>query len=254
MNGTVRGCRVHFTYADGINLNRGSSNNLVELNHVRGSGDDGMAILSETASTPTISTNNTLRFNTVSATWWGHNCDLAGGGGHVIEDNYLADNWRFGCFTINLPSAFPMYTVTSAIVERNTILRGGGNFSGQKRGGVWIFPGNQTISGVVIRDNEIRDSIFRGIHIVGTENQELTFERNLVDRPGEAGILIEAQAVGSGTFNNNIVSNLNSGFAAFTNSSANYVATLNGNSWQAPILTPSHRPWRVRSSGRRTKD
>ena len=232
-NGIVRGCRVRNIYADGINLNRGSSNNLVEHNHVRGIGDDGIAILSETASTPTISTNNTLRFNTVTANWWGNNCDLAGGGGHVIEDNYFADNSQLACFTINLPSAFPMYPVTSAIIRRNTIVRGGGNLSGQKRGAIWINPGDQTISGVFIRDNEIRDPIFRGIHLAGTQAQGITFERNVVDRPGENGVHILSSVIGTGAFLSNIVRNLNGGFVQFSNNApgSGYTVTLNGNTW-----------------------
>ena len=237
VNGVIRGCRVRFTYADAININNTNSgpyaatNTLVELNHVRGSGDDGIAILSGTAATA-MSTNNTIRFNTVAATWWGHNCDIAGGTGHVISDNYLADNAQFGCLTINLPGSFPMYPLTNTTISRNTIVRGGGNAYGQRRGAIWVFPGNQTISGVAFRDNVITGAIFRGIHLVGTSNQQLTFERNSVDHPGEIGILIESQAVGSGVFTSNTVRNLNSGFAAFTNSSANYAATLTGNSWQ----------------------
>lgn len=231
--GTVRGCRVRNTYADAININRGSSSNLVEHNHVRGCGDDGLAILSETANTPAISTGNTLRFNTVIANWWGHNCDLAGGGGHVIEDNWLADNAQVGCFTINLPSAYPMYAVTSAIIRRNTILRGGGNAYSQKRGAMWIFPGSTTIGGVFIRDNDIRDSIFRGIHLAGTQSQAITFERNVIDHPGENGVQVLFGVIGTGVFNGNIVRNLNATFVQFSNSAASpgYTVTLNGNTW-----------------------
>jgi hypothetical protein len=233
VNGTVRGCRVRLTYADGINLNNGASGNLVEHNHVRGIGDDGLAILSETALTPTVSSNNTLRFNTVRANWWGHNCDLAGGSGHIIEDNDLADNAQVGVFTINLPSAYPMYAVTSAIIRRNTMLRGGGNAYGQKRGAIWIFPGSTTISGVFIRDNDIRDSIFRGIHLAGTQSQSITFERNVVDRPGENGIQILFGVTGTSAFNSNIVRSLNGGFVPFSNGavSPGYTVTLSGNSW-----------------------
>jgi hypothetical protein len=233
VNGTVRGCRVRLTYADGINLNNGASGNLVEHNHVRGIGDDGLAILSETALTPTVSSNNTLRFNTVRANWWGHNCDLAGGSGHIIEDNDLADNAQVGVFTINLPSAYPMYAVTSAIIRRNTMLRGGGNAYGQKRGAIWIFPGSTTISGVFIRDNDIRDSIFRGIHLAGTQSQSITFERNVVDRPGENGIQILFGVTGTSAFNSNIVRNLNGSFVPFSNGavSPGYTVTLSGNSW-----------------------
>ena len=81
----------------------------MENNHVRGSGDDSLAILSETERNRPLSVGNILRHNTAIATWWGHNCDLAGGSGHVIEGNLLADNPKFGCFTISLPSAYPMH-------------------------------------------------------------------------------------------------------------------------------------------------
>lgn len=230
-NGVIRGCRVRNTYADAINLNVGASNNLVEHCHVRGSGDDGLAILSENT-TATVSTGNTLRFNSVIATWWGHNCDLAGGSGHVIEDNYFADNALLGCFTINLPSAFPMHPLTGGMVRRNTIVRGGGNGFGQKRGAVWIFPGSTTISGVTLRDNEILDPIFRGIHVVGTQSQSITFERNVIDRAGEDAIRIQAEANGAGVFTDNVVRNLKAGFSQFSNSGgADYTVTSSGNSW-----------------------
>lgn len=238
-NGVIRGCRVRDTYADAINLNSGASNNLVENNHVRGSGDDGTAILSEN-SVGTISTGNTLRFNTVCATWWGHNCDLAGGSGHVIEDNYWADNADLGCFTINLPGAFPMHALTSATIRRNSVVRGGGNLAGQKRGAVWIGPGSTTISGVIFSDNVISDAIFRGIHLSSSQSQQITFLRNVINHPGfagvtnQAGVWIDSTVTGAGIFSNNTVSNLISGVAAFTNNSGNYTATQTGNSWQAP--------------------
>jgi hypothetical protein len=235
-NGIVRGCRVRNTYADAINLNSGTSNTLVENNHVRGSGDDGVAILSEN-SVSTISTGNTLRFNTVCATWWGHNCDLAGGGGHIIEDNYWADNADLGCFTINLPGSFPMHAITGATIRRNTILRGGGNLAGQKRGAAWLSAGSTTVSGVTFSDNLIQNSIFRGIHVTGSQSQQITFLRNIIDNPGspgvsnEAGVWIDSTATGTGTFTNNTVSNLTSGVTAFKNNSSTYTATQSGNSW-----------------------
>lgn len=236
-NGVVRGCRVRFTYADSININNSTtvaaSNTLVEMNHVRGGGDDGLAILSGTPSSQ-ISANNTLRFNTVSAIWWGHNCDLAGGSGHVIEDNYFADNMGAGVFTINLPSAYPMFPVTGAIIRRNTMIRGGGNYgTNQKRGAMWIYPGSTTISGVYIRDNDLRDSIFRGIHLAGTQSQAITFERNVIDHPGENGVYVLSGVIGSGTFSGNIVRNINNGFVQFSNnaSSPGYTVTPSTNSW-----------------------
>ena len=231
-NGVIRGCRVRNTYADAINLNSGTSSTLVENNHVRGNGDDGTAILSEIPTT-TISTGNTLRFNTVCATWWGHNCDLAGGGGHLIEDNYWADNADLGCFTINQPGSFPMHSITSATIRRNSIVRGGGDLANQKRGAVWIAPAfagetinsvtypAATVSGVTFSDNLISNAIFRGIHLTSGQNQQITFLRNVIDHPGfagatsEAGIWIDPSVTGAGTFTNNTVSNLINGGATF---------------------------------------
>jgi hypothetical protein len=113
------------------------------------------------------------------------------------------------------------------------MLRGGGNAYGQKRGAIWIFPGSTTISGVFIRDNDIRDSIFRGIHLAGTQSQSITFERNVVDRPGENGIQILFGVTGTSAFNSNIVRNLNGSFVPFSNGavSPGYTVTLSGNSW-----------------------
>ena len=230
-NGLVRGCRVRLTYADGININRGSSNNVVESNHVRGCGDDGIAISSETNNTPTISMNNVVRSNTVIGNWWGHNCDLAGGSGHIIENNYLADNAVMGCMTINLPSSYPMYPLTSGIIRRNTIVRGGGYVYGQRRGAIWIYPGSQTISNVVISDNEITDSIFSGIDLVGAKSQQITFQRNLINNPGNCGVLIERPAIGAGTWLSNVV-RCSLGVPTFLNRATNYTITSSDNSWE----------------------
>ncbi len=217
--GVVRGCRVYLTYADGINLNRGSHNNVVEHNYVRGVGDDGLAILSQNYDNPThaVTHANTLRSNTVIANWWGHNCDLAGGGGHVVEDNYLADNSRTGCFTINLTSAYPMFPLKDSIVRRNTIVRGGGSHSGQRRGAFWILADGTPISGLTVRENEIRDSVFSAIHIRGGSPQEIVFEANVVDGAGEAPVRIETEAKGSGSFVRNVFKKLPEGATAFSN-------------------------------------
>jgi len=230
--GVVRNCRVRFTYADGINLNSGASDNLVENNHVRGTGDDSLAILSETERNWPLSTGNTLRHNTAIATWWGHNCDLAGGSGHLIEDNLLADNPKFGCFTINLPGAYPMHPLSDSIVRHNTIVRGGGNFASQRRGAVWFSAGSTTVHNVRFEDNTILDSIFRGIEFTGSSRQELTLERNVINNPGEDAISVDPGANGSVVFKNNTVRNLKRGHEAFVNKAgAGFQTELTGNSF-----------------------
>jgi hypothetical protein len=125
-HGVVRDCRIRFTYADGINLNRGASHNLVENNHVRGCGDDGIAFLSETRFGDPPSVGNIARHNTITCTWWGQNMDLAGGRDHVMENNYLADNALMALFTINMTGAFPNHPVSRSVFRDNLLVRGGG--------------------------------------------------------------------------------------------------------------------------------
>lgn len=232
-SGLIRGCRVRCTYADGININRGSTKNVVENNHVRGIGDDGIALLSEQENTPTPSADNIVRSNTISAVWWGHNLDVAGGGGHIIENNLLADNPLFGCLTINLPGAFPMYPLTSATFRHNTVLRGGGNYVRQRRGALWIFAGSTTAQNVVFEENEFRDSAFRAIHLTGSKPQGISFLRNRIISPGQDAIVIDSSVQGTGIFTGNTIENLPRDTQPFINGAgAAFTITASGNSWQ----------------------
>jgi lysophospholipase L1-like esterase len=233
-NGVVRGCRIRFTYADGINLNNGSTDNLVEHNHIRGLGDDGIALLSELEFKNPPSSNNTVRFNTVSSIWWGHNFDLAGGGGNLIEDNIFVDNAKMGCLTINLPTPFPMHPVTDAIFQRNLIIRGGGNSDNQRRGAVWMFPGSTTVSKVIFRDNQIIDPIFRGIHLAGRNAQEIHFERNVIDNPGQNAIFVQADVTGQVTLTDNIIRNHPAGMETVVNNAGAEFTLQQG---KAPLVT-----------------
>lgn len=206
-HGTIRGCRVYCTYADAININRSSSHNLIEHNYVRGAGDDGIATLAERKD-PEPSNSNTIRRNTVIASWWGHNIDVAGGHGHVVEENYLADNSHSACIALNLPSAFPMHPLTGAVIRGNTIVRGGGNFARQRRGAIWTLAGSGPITGVRIEDNRIVEPLFRGLHLHGPARQEILFRRNQIEFPGLNVVHIEKEVTGTLVFGDNEIRGL----------------------------------------------
>jgi hypothetical protein len=230
--GIVRNCRVRFTYADAINLNRSAHDNLVENNHIRGNGDDGIALLSEMERNPTPAARNIVRKNTVSALWWGHNGDLAGGSDQLFEDNLFVDNAKLGCFTINLPGAFPMYPLSHSIVRRNRIVRGGGMLGGQKRGAVWLYAGSTSATGIRLEDNRVEQAVFRAIHLTGSHPQELSIVRNIIEQPGEDGIVIEEKVTGSAVFTNNQLRGLNPKFAPVVNrAGADFTLKQSGNSW-----------------------
>lgn len=232
-NGIMCGSRVRSTYADAINLNNGASHNLIENNHIRGCGDDGIAVLSETEFKKPPSTGNQVRFNTVSAIWWGHNGDIAGGSGHVVQDNIFADNARMGVFTLNLPGGFAMLPLSDTLITRNSFVRGGGNFAWQRRGAIWTYADSAAISNVVFRENLILQPIFRGIHLTGGKKQDLTFERNLIEGPGEDAIALSGEIIGSASFKSNAVRNLSAKAKPLANASKpDFVVTQSGNSWQ----------------------
>jgi hypothetical protein len=227
-HGLIKNCRVRATYADAMTINNGkigfAEDILAENNSIRGIGDDGSAILA-LAGSPNITTNITFRHNTVTCIWWGGNCDLAGGSGHLIERNYYADNIGHGCCTINMPSSYPMHPLTGAVISHNTIERGGGNWNGQKRGALWIYPGSTTISNVVIKDNQILDSLSSGIHLTGHCDQQITFAHNTIKDPGGDAITIDPGVQGSGIFIDNTVTGLKAGCVPIKNASSNYVVT-----------------------------
>ena len=204
-DGVIAECRVRFTYADGINLNNGKSGYLrrvlVEDNHARGCGDDSMAIL---CSMPVdgqrpedhASEQVTLRHNTTIAPWWASNCDLAGGSGHVIEDNLFEGTG----LVVNLPGAYPMQPQGAAIIRHNLLRRCGSDYRTQRRGALWIYPGSTTISGLVVADNRIIAPLFTGIDLQGTQHQDCEFRDNLITSPGEDAIRIGAKVSGSARF------------------------------------------------------
>jgi hypothetical protein len=216
MNGLVSGCRVRFTYADGIHLDANCATNTIINCHVRGAGDDGIAVLSNTnRSTP--SHDNTVIYNTVVANWWAANCDLAGGYNNVISYNYFTDSGGDGSFVLNMPGAYPMHATTGATIAGNTIVRGGGDGYNQHRGAIWIYPsyGYPTnscpLSGVTFNGNYLENSLWRGVHLAyfyRTNSTSITFNNTtingLMNSTGD-GFAVDYGYVGTGTFNNNTV-------------------------------------------------
>lgn len=206
-HGKIRGCRIYCTYADAINLNRGSSHNVVEHNYIRGAGDDGIATLA-LKKDEAITNSNTIRFNTVICNWWGNNITVGGGSGHLVENNYLADNSHSACLAFNLPAAYPKHPLTGAVVRRNMIVRGGGNVAGQRRGAIWTLAGSTQISGVLVEGNTIVSPLFRGLHLHGSSNQEIQFKNNLIDSPGVDAVRIDAPCQGKLTLVGNDIRNI----------------------------------------------
>lgn len=90
---TMTGCRFRNTYADGINLCKGTSNAIVEHCNFRNNGDDAMAIWSAEA---LECINNTFRYNTVENVWRAAGCAIYGGYNNKAHHLVIKDNLEAG--------------------------------------------------------------------------------------------------------------------------------------------------------------
>jgi len=90
-------CRFRNTYADGVNLCKGTSNAIVEHCNFRNNGDDGMAIW---CAEGLECINNTFRNNTVENVWRAAGIGLYGGKNNKFYNIIIKDNVEIG-ITIN---------------------------------------------------------------------------------------------------------------------------------------------------------
>ena len=97
----MSGCRFRNTYADGINLCKGTSNAIVEHCNFRNNGDDAMAIWSADG---LECINNTYRHNTVENGWRAAGAALYGGKDNKFYDIIIKDNIDVG---ITITNTFP---------------------------------------------------------------------------------------------------------------------------------------------------
>lgn len=189
----ITGCRFRNTYADGINLRRGTQNTIVEQCTFRSNGDDGIAQWS--AAVP--DRNNKIRFNTIALPWLANNIALYGGVDIEVTDNLILDTVSFGG-GVNISTKFdPQPFGGTILVARNHFLRAGSrDWDIQKDyGAIWIntVDGYPNEAEVIIRDNVILDSTYHSISLSGgAPVTNLSIHDNALDLP----VYIDAAARG----------------------------------------------------------
>lgn len=204
----VVGCRIRNTFADGMNLRRGTSNSVVEQCDVRNTGDDAIALWSSDYN----DTNNKIRFNTVSLQWLANNIAIYGGKDIEITDNILSDTVINGA-GVNISTNFEPEPFEGTItVARNSFIRCGGQDTNHdmNNGAIWF----NTVSGtdnrafVIVKDNLILDSTWQGISFMnkGTVANVL-LEGNTIEGCGSFGIDIASGTKGEAIAKNNLIRN-----------------------------------------------
>lgn len=192
----VRGVRIRDTFADGVNLDAGTSHSVVEQSSFRNTGDDGVATWSPASDGPNA-VGNVFRFDTVQAPWRANCFAVYGGQDTTLEDDLCTDTANYP--GVLLASSFGAHAFAgTTTVARVSLLRAGGLFDGHDAGALWIHGDEQPIAGVEVQDLMIRDASYSGIEIGGPQAVTgVTFDNVQVVGAGAEGIRIGPQATGA---------------------------------------------------------
>jgi parallel beta-helix repeat protein len=182
----------------------------------------------------------------VIAVWDAHGIGVYGGGGVVVQNNYISDTSRFTSLSVGQFSANGSH-LTSATVSGNTIVRSGGNVYNQAQPALRVgidAPGQQVgdVANATVTGNTIINSMYDGVGISSSNATKLT--NNTITSPWRNGIVISPPNLpapsGSATITGNTVTGLRSGASAYLKNSTGFSATVSNNSWQGP--TPTATP------------
>lgn len=200
------GCRIRNTFADGINLCKASCNSMVEQCSFRGTGDDSVAMWSQTY----CDVNNTVRFNNISSPDLANCVAIYGGKDITICDNIISDVITEGS-GINISTNFsPAEFGEKIIVERNTLNRAGSknDTSGAQLGAIWFntVKDFSNHAEVIVRNNEIYDSSYQGIFFGGLgEVSSVLVEDNIIENSGTWAVEASSFAKCTVSFSNNVM-------------------------------------------------
>jgi hypothetical protein len=193
----IRGARIRDTYADGVNFANGTKNSVVEQSTFRNTGDDALATWSFASDGPAPCENDAFRFNTVQAVWRANCIALYGGKNNLVQDNVCADTADYpGVLVSTTFGALPFDGTT--LVQRNTIVRGGGPHYGQEFAALRFFADQAPVSGIQVEDVLIDAPTFSGIQFSGSQLVSgVTLNRITIRDYTTNGIWITSEAHGS---------------------------------------------------------
>ncbi|BCJ78092.1 hypothetical protein CS0771_76360 [Catellatospora sp. IY07-71] len=191
----VVGTRMRNIFADGVNVNGGAANVRIDQSALRNTGDDALAMWSNSAPV----TGSAFTFNTVALPMLANGAAIYGGNGNRIEDNLISDSVYAGSgIAISTwHGALPFSNTTS--VQRNTLTRTSSferNWN-SALGGLWIYAEATDITApVLVKDVDIVDSTYQGILLSYQRDiTNLTLDHVTVNGAGTYGI--ELNAAGS---------------------------------------------------------
>jgi hypothetical protein len=195
-NLTIRNVRIRDTYADGINLDNGTSGTLVENCHMRNTGDDAAVVWSiqwthwvrdktyalgdgfikpEAKNAPDqgVGHGNTFRKISVQMPWRANCFANYGGNDNHFEDSTCEDVLTYpGILIDNEFSSYP-FGSTVTTFKNISVLRGGGEMFFEGTANPWhhgalkLYLREGDISDILVEDVDIVDPTYSGIELRG---------------------------------------------------------------------------------------
>ncbi|MBP3361230.1 MAG: hypothetical protein J6N52_10280 [Clostridia bacterium] len=169
-NSVIKNCRMRGIYADAIHFGDVPQiNNIAINNHIRGCGDDGIAIVIRQDycdSNGRIAQNLVARYNTISSTYWGRGMSIVGGSDIVYADNIVSSAYLAGLIiTTETLGESRSTAINNVKIQHNDIYRCGHN--GHNHASIHFWMHASPLSNLVIDANEISEGSTRGIAIDG---------------------------------------------------------------------------------------
>jgi hypothetical protein len=185
VNLLIEGCRLRDTIADGVNLCVGTSGTVIQNCTTRGTGDDCFAIWPAASDQGFVgrdprSGHNIIRHCTGQLPFLANGGAIYGGESNRIEDCLFTDITA-GCgilISTTFPTSDDALKIDNnfsgeTVVQNCRLLRCGGyDHDWAWRGSLQVCLDHRSISGVTIRQMDIRDSLSDGISIITPQNRD----------------------------------------------------------------------------------
>jgi hypothetical protein len=166
---TITNSRFRDTFADGVNMTNGSTNNVVSNSEGRSNGDDAFALFSAIDQGGSTSNHGNV-FENLSATltWRAAGLAVYGGYDNVFRNLYIADMLTYAGITISsLDFGYPFIGFGASPptqFQNISLIRAGGHFWGaQTFPAIWVFSASKEFRGIRVSDVDIVDPTYSGI-------------------------------------------------------------------------------------------
>ncbi|WP_051800795.1 discoidin domain-containing protein [Streptomyces sp. NRRL F-525] len=166
-NMTIKNSRIRDTFADGINMTNGSTDNHVVNNDARATGDDSFALFSAIDAGGADEKNNLYENLTSTLTWRAAGIAVYGGYDNTFRNIRVADTLVYSGITISsLDFGYPMngFGTDPTTIENVSLDRTGGHFWGsQVFPAIWAFSASKVFQGIRVNDVDIDNSTYGGV-------------------------------------------------------------------------------------------